>query len=111
MKKNIIKGILVLIISFVISLLWFQMSIVMMLIIYGFLEMIVITSDDGEFLWKKSKKYKYMLLICCLGATFILMGLKLFDNDLLIILGAMLFAPTLAGLLIKDVYENMIKKI
>ncbi|WP_455720223.1 hypothetical protein [Agathobacter sp.] len=105
MSKKLIFGILKLLTSFIVSFLFFEMSIGAMLITYAFLEIISISSKDDVAKWKSSKKYTIVLFICILGAVMILLGLKMFDNQMFIIIGAICFAPTIALIIVKDFLE------
>ena len=70
-----------------------------------FLEIISISSKDDVAKWKSSKKYTIVLFICILGAIMILLGLKMFDNQMFIIIGGICFAPTIALIIVKDFLE------
>ena len=47
----------------------------------------------------------FVLFICILGAIMILLGLKMFDNQMFIIIGGICFAPTIALIIVKDFLE------
>lgn len=105
MSKKLTFGFLKLLTSFIVSFLFFEMSIGAMLITYAFLEIISISSKDDVAKWKSSKKYTIVLFICILGAIMILLGLKMFDNQMFIIIGGICFAPTIALIIVKDFLE------
>ena len=105
MSKKLTFGFLKLLTSFIVSFLFFEMSIGAMLITYAFLEIISISLKDDVAKWKSSKKYTIVLFICILGAIMILLGLKMFDNQMFIIIGGICFAPTIALIIVKDFLE------
>ena len=110
-KKRFLKEIIIAVISFIVTLLFFEMSIVMAMIVFGFFNVILLTSEDDVLLWKKNKKIRCMQGICCLGAVCVVLGSKVLGNDLLTILGAALFATTFSLLLISDLHNHITKSV
>lgn len=97
-----IKGLAFSIISFAVSVWFFDTSILAMIICFCWLEMISGLFSKNIPDWKKTLKYKVCLGICILGAITIALGVKCFDNDLITIVGIILFSTTFAGIAVKD---------
>ena len=102
---NWLKYVISAIISVIVSIWLFESSIWAMLVCFCGINMISITSKREVSDWKKERKYKICLGICILGALIIVLGIKCVKNDMVIIVGAMMFATTFAAIVVKDLME------
>lgn len=93
------------IISFLVSVLFFESEIWIMIVLFCLLNMIKISSKSKVMDWKKQKKYYVCLSFCIAGVILLIFGKEVIKSDLIIILGAMMFAATFAGIVIKDFVE------
>ena len=87
-KISVIRTGILGIIAFAISNKFFSSSILAMLIVLGFFELIVEMTKSEK---RKEKVYMVAMIICSIGAVLFCIG-NITDNDIAIIIGAMLFS-------------------
>ena len=106
MKKiYIIRTIILGIIAFAISNKFFSSSVLAMLIVLGFFELIV---EMTKYEKRKEKMYMVAMIICSIGAVLFCIG-NITDNDMSIIIGAMLFSCTYVVMIVKN-FTDYIKE-
>ena len=102
---SVIKFLLYAVISFSCSALFFNSSTVAVIFIFLGLNCISVTSKEEFMKLKKKTMLQYGLLIlgCLVGILLIIVGKNVVYKDGIIILGAILFAPTASVLVIHGV--------
>lgn len=98
-----LKFVIYAIISFTISCWLFDASVLAMSFIFLGLNCIMLTSKSDFTAPKKTKVYGIALIVCVSGAVLIVLGNKILNNDIVIIIGALMFAPTFAAILIREI--------
>ena len=104
-KISVIRTGILGIIAFAISHKFFSSSILAMLIVLGFFELIVEMTKSEK---RKEKVYVVAMIICSIGAVLFCIG-NITDNDIAIIIGAMLFSCTYVVMIVKN-FTNYIKE-
>ena len=102
---SVIKLLLYAVISFGCSVIFFNSSILATIFIFLGLNCISATSKEEFVIFRKREMPKYGVLIlgCLIGILLIAIGKEVVFKDGLIILGEMLFAPTVSVLIILEV--------
>lgn len=103
-KISVIRTGILGIIAFAISNKFFSSSILAMLIVLGFFELIVEMTKSEK---RKEKVYVVAMIICSIGAVLFCIG-NITDNNIAIIIGAILFSCTYVVMIVKN-FTNYIK--
>ena len=100
MKK--LKYLLFIVIAVAISKVFYDSSVIITVLVFAGLSSVKFTSKGKNVVQKKKFTILYGIIlgVCLLGGILITIGHKIISNDTITILGALLFAPTIAGLLI-----------
>ncbi|RDY33214.1 hypothetical protein [Lachnotalea glycerini] len=98
-----IKIIVYAIISVVFSYWLFDKSTLAMVFIFYALNGVKLVSKSDFTAHKRTKRYGVVLMVCICGTVLIVLGKKIFNNDILIILGALMFAPTFTAIIIREI--------
>lgn len=93
------------VLSVVISVLFFESNVWATLLLYSSISMIIIPHKDRWSEWRKQKIYYACLTVCIIGGVLLILGKELIKNDVVTVFGAMMFATTFAGILVKDFVE------
>lgn len=104
-KISVIRTGILGIIAFAISNKFFSSSILAMLIVLGFFELIVEMTKSEK---RKEKVYVVAMIICSIGAVLFCIG-NITDNNIAIIIGAILFSCTYVVMIVKN-FTNYIKE-
>ena len=104
-KISVIRTGILGIIAFAISNKFFSSSIPAMLIVLGFFELIVEMTKSEK---RKEKVYVVAMIICSIGAVLFCIG-NITDNNIAIIIGAILFSCTYVVMIVKN-FTNYIKE-
>ncbi|MBA4688316.1 MAG: hypothetical protein H2184_14255 [Candidatus Galacturonibacter soehngenii] len=99
-----IKFILCAISSFVLSHWLFNGSTLVTLLILGLLDIFMQLTKNSYTVHQKEKWYRITLIICLFGGLLIGLGSRIFISDVVKIGGMLIFIPTLAVLLLKEIY-------
>ncbi|MFP3156088.1 hypothetical protein LQZ18_17010 [Lachnospiraceae bacterium ZAX-1] len=101
---SILKFLLYVIVSIIFSKLFLDSSAMGMVAIFSILNYAAVVSKKDD-IGKKVPRLAYgiLLAVCLLGITLIVVGNNLIHLDGLVILGAILFSPTIAVLIIVQV--------
>lgn len=99
---KVLKGTISVAVSVVISASFFDLNVWATLLVYCLISMIIMPSKDKWLEWRKQKIYYVCLAICIMGGILLILGRELIKNDFITVLGAMMFATTFAGILVKD---------
>lgn len=102
---KILKYMISAIISVAVSIACFESKIWAIIVVFCLINMIIISSKNKVSNWKKQRKYYVCLAICIVGGILIVLGKEIIKSDFIIIVGAMMFATTFAGIVIKDFTE------
>lgn len=111
---KVLQFILYAVISFGFSVTFFDVSVLATTIIFCVLTSVVIKPNETYFSQKKMSKHVYgtSIVTSIIGAILIIVGKKIVNMDVLIIIGAILFAPTMSAMLIMQLHSwfNKLKK-
>lgn len=93
------------VLSVVISVSFFESNVWATLLLYSLISMIIIPFKDRWSEWRKQKTYYVCVTVCILGGVLLILCKELMKNNVVTVLGSMMFATTFAGILVKDFVE------
>jgi len=97
-----IKEVIYAIISLILSFWMFDASILAICFIFCGLNSIAEISKSDFRTPQKTMSYRIAIIACICGGILIFLGNKVFNNDIIVIIGAFIFAPTFASLFVRE---------